>query len=85
LEEALAREVVRVVQEVRDLDLKKRPSVSETLDWARALVVLQAQKLDEALARSTLNLILKYEGDLDRATEKLAEILATGSSHGSAT
>src|SRR5262249_43508826 len=73
--ERLAAEVVRVVQAVRKLDLKKRPSVSETLDWTRALVVLEADPLDEALARETLNLILKYEGDVDRAAEKLGEIL----------
>ncbi len=73
--ERLAREVVDVVQAVRGLDLKKRPSVSETLDWARALTVLNAGELDETLARETLNLILKYEGDVERAGEKLGEIL----------
>ena len=72
----LADEVVRVVQAVRALDLKKKPSISETLDWARALVVLNADALDETLARDTLNLILKYEGDVSRAGEKLPEILA---------
>ena len=77
--EALAAEVVRVVQAVRTLDLKKKPSVSETLDWARALVVLNADTLDEKLARDTLNLILKYEGDVDRASDKLAEIFARAS------
>jgi len=76
LDERLARAVVGVVQEVRALDLKKKPSVSETLDWARALVVLNAGELDEALARDTLNLILKHEGDVERAGEKLGEIMA---------
>jgi MoxR-like ATPase len=80
VEEQLARAVVEVVQAVRKLDLKKRPSVSETLDWARALVVLNATELDEALARDTLNLILKYEGDVERAGEKLASIFASRSS-----
>jgi MoxR-like ATPase len=76
----LAEQVVKVVQGVRALDLKKRPSVSETLDWARALTVLNAAELDEKLARETLNLILKYEGDVERAGEKLGEILkVTGS------
>jgi MoxR-like ATPase len=73
---ALAAEVVRVVQAVRELDLKKRPSVSETLDWVRALTLLNAPQLDAALVQETLNLILKYEGDIDRAVEKLPEILA---------
>jgi MoxR-like ATPase len=74
--ERLARQVVGVVQAVRGLDLKKKPSVSETLDWARALVVLNAAELDEGLARETLNLILKYEGDVQRAEEKIGEIVA---------
>jgi MoxR-like ATPase len=73
----LAEAVVRIVQRVRDLDLKKRPSVSETLDWARALTILNAQTLDQALVNDTLNLILKYEGDIERAREKLPELTAT--------
>jgi MoxR-like ATPase len=73
----LAEAVVRVVQRVRDLDLKKRPSVSETLDWARALTILNAQTLDQKLVDETLNLILKYEGDIERAREKLPELTAT--------
>jgi len=73
----LAADVVRVVQRVRELDLKKRPSVSETLDWARALTILNAQTLDQALVEETLNLILKYEGDIERAREKLPELTAT--------
>ncbi len=74
---ALAEAVVRVVQRVRDLDLKKRPSVSETLDWARALTILNATTLDQKLVEETLNLILKYEGDIERAREKLPELTAT--------
>ncbi len=72
----LAEAVVRVVQRVRDLDLKKRPSVSETLDWARALTILNAQTLDQKLVDETLSLILKYEGDIERAREKLPELTA---------
>ena len=72
---ALAAEVVRVVQAVRELDLKKRPSVSETLDWARALTLLNAASLDEELVKDTLSLLLKYEGDLDRTREKLPDLL----------
>jgi MoxR-like ATPase len=73
----LAESIVRVVQRLRDLDLKKRPSVSETLDWARALTILNAQTLDQKLVEETLNLILKYEGDIERAREKLPELTAT--------
>jgi MoxR-like ATPase len=73
----LAEAVVRVVQRVRDLDLKKRPSVSETLDWTRALIILNAQTLDQTVVDETLSLILKYEGDIERAREKLPELTAT--------
>lgn len=72
--EKLAAEVVRVVQALRKLDLKKRPSVSETLEWVRALVVLNVETLDRSLAESTLNVVLKYEGDLEHAEEKLGEL-----------
>jgi MoxR-like ATPase len=75
---SLAEAVVRVVQRVRGLDLKKRPSVSETLDWARALTILNAQTLERPLVEETLNLILKYEGDIERAREKMAELTADG-------
>jgi MoxR-like ATPase len=74
---ALADAVVRVVQRLRGLDLKKRPSVSETLDWMRALTLLNAVSLDAALVEETLNLVLKYEGDIERAREKLAELTAS--------
>jgi MoxR-like ATPase len=72
---ALAAQVVRMVQAVRELDLKKRPSVSETLDWIRALTILNAHGLDETLVHDTLNLILKYEGDIERTREKLPELM----------
>jgi MoxR-like ATPase len=72
---ALAAEVVRVVQGVRKLDLKKKPSVAETIDWARALVVLNVDRLDPTLARETLSLLLKYEGDVATAAPRLGELL----------
>ena len=72
----MVAELVAVVQAVRGLDLKKKPSVAETLDWARALIVLGADELDEGVVRDTLNLILKYQGDVELAEEKLGEILA---------
>jgi MoxR-like ATPase len=76
IEEGLAAEVVRVVQAVRGLDLKKRPSVAETIDWARALVVLNVDRLDATLARETLNLLVKYEGDMATTAAKLPSLLA---------
>ena len=75
IDERIAADVVRVVQSLRELDLKKKPSISETLDWVRALVTLGASALDEATARATLSLVLKYQGDIDRAGEKLSAIV----------
>jgi MoxR-like ATPase len=73
--EALARQVVAAVGKLRELDLKKSPSIAETLDWIRALAVLNATALDPALLDQTLNLVLKYEGDVERAKANVSEIL----------
>ena len=69
--DALATEVVDLVHAIRALDLKKQPSISETLDWARALVVMNVDSLDDALVRDTLSTICKYEGDLRKAEKEL--------------
>jgi MoxR-like ATPase len=74
--EALARSVVGAVAKLRTLDLKKPPSISETLDWVRALAILNADRLDAALLDDTLNLVLKYEADVARAKERRGEVLA---------
>ena len=74
--EALARAVIGAVAKLRTLDLRKPPSISETLDWMRALAVLNADQLDPELLDRTLNLVLKYEADLARARERRGEILA---------
>jgi hypothetical protein len=63
------------MQRLRDLDLKKAPSISETLDWARALLALNATKLDEPLVQDTINVILKYEGDIRKAQGELNKLL----------
>lgn len=65
----LARQAVEAVQTLRQLDLKKNPSVSETLDWARALVTLNAQTLDRDVLDNTLTVLLKYETDIARARQ----------------
>ena len=75
IDRRLMEDVVRLMQKLRDLDLKKTPSISETLDWARALLVLNASQLDEALVRDTINVILKYEGDIRKAQGELAKLL----------
>ncbi len=63
--ERLASDVITVVHRIRKLDLKKAPSISETLDWAKALTILNIQSLDDQLVAETLSTILKYEGDKD--------------------
>ena len=73
--EQLADEVVDVVQSIRKLDLKKTPSISETLDWAKALTLLNVHKLEESLVNETLNTILKYEGDVRKAEAELKDFL----------
>jgi MoxR-like ATPase len=71
----LAEELVGVMHRIRKLDLKKTPSISETLDWARALLVLNASELDESLVQDTLSIILKYEGDIRKAESELGRLI----------
>ncbi|MCA9965495.1 MAG: MoxR family ATPase [Anaerolineales bacterium] len=63
----LAQQAVAVVQQLRNMDLRKVPSISETLDWARALVTLNAQSIDEKTLSNTLTVLLKYETDVQKA------------------
>jgi len=74
--ERLAEEVVELLQRFRKLDLKKRPSISETLDWVKALTLLNAKKLDESLVEETLSTVMKYEGDIRRAQEEMKVYIA---------
>ena len=73
--EKLAGEVVEIIQNIRKLDLKKVPSISETLDWAKALTLLNVHKLEEGVVNETLNAILKYEGDVRKAEAELKDYL----------
>jgi MoxR-like ATPase len=75
LPEQLARAVVAAVQKIRAMDLRKPPSVSESLDWARSLVILNAQTLDAELVESTLTMLVKYEKDLERVRGALDKVL----------
>ena len=71
----LVEDLVGMMHRLRELDLKKTPSISETLDWARALLALNAQDLDEELVSQTFNVILKYEGDVRKAQAELDKLL----------
>ena len=75
IEQRLAEDLVGVMQRLRKLDLKKTPSISETLDWARALLALNSSQIDEELVRDTLNVILKYEGDIRKAQSELGRLI----------
>jgi MoxR-like ATPase len=70
--EALADQVARIVRSIRQLDLKKAPSVSETLDWARTLMLLNIDTIDEQTAKDTLNILLKYQTDIAKAAKELS-------------
>jgi MoxR-like ATPase len=80
ISEALSTRVVQAIHKIRTLDLKKAPSISETLDWAKSLAVLNADTLTPELVAETLNLVLKHEGDIASARERLPEIVAASES-----
>ncbi|HCU90422.1 MAG TPA: ATPase [Gammaproteobacteria bacterium] len=65
LESSLRFQIVNFVQQLRTLDLKKLPAVSETIDWARTLLLMHAQELDQELVRTTLNILLKFQEDIE--------------------
>jgi len=69
----LADQVARIVRSVRQLDLKKNPSVSETLDWARTLVLLGVKQINAEVATETANVLLKYRTDIEKAVKEFAD------------
>ncbi|HBX77970.1 MAG TPA: ATPase [Acidimicrobiaceae bacterium] len=70
--ETLADQVARIVRSIRQMELKKSPSVSETLDWARTLMLLGVEKIDAETATGTANVLLKYQSDIAKATKEFA-------------
>jgi len=72
----LAKEVVLLLHRVRKLDLKKTPSISETLDWVKALTLLNIKQLDSELVDQTLSALMKYEADVRKAHQELKSYLA---------
>jgi MoxR-like ATPase len=72
IDDNLADQVARIVRSLRSLDLKKSPSVSETIDWARTLVLLGIETVDAEVATETLNILLKYQSDIQKAAKELA-------------
>ena len=75
VEAQLLRQIVSFVQQLRSMDLRKLPSVSETLDWARALLLLHASHLDVDIVRDTLNVLLKFEQDMEAVGKQVLEFV----------
>jgi len=73
MDENLADQIARIVRSIRQLDLKKHPSVSETLDWAKTLLLLGVQKIDADVATDTVNVLLKYRSDIEKAVKEFAD------------
>jgi MoxR-like ATPase len=71
IDDELAEQVARIVRSLRSLELRKPPSIAETLDWARTLVVLGIQSIDAASTAGTLHVLLKYRQDIERAAKEL--------------
>ncbi|MDQ3371758.1 MAG: MoxR family ATPase, partial [Actinomycetota bacterium] len=82
LSQELTRRLVEVVQMVRELDLKKPPSIAESIDWARALLLLGARDLDQDMFRQTMSVIVKHRADLDVVAERVGVRLVAGASAG---
>lgn len=81
---ALNEQLVNFVQALRGLDLRKSPSVAETIDWARTLLLMHAKDLHGDLVRDTLNVLLKFEDDIDAADRAMPELLRQASGVGMA-
>jgi len=75
LPDAAARQLVQVVRGLRELPLRKSPSISETIDWARTLTVLGVDELDASVLADTANIVLKYERDMQRAVEAMPRLV----------
>ena len=75
IKDRLAGRLIDAIHKIRDLDLKKKPCVSETLDWAQALIALQIEDLSPELVRDTLNVILKYQADAELVRDKLDQLI----------
>ena len=75
IDEQLRHQLVEFVHSLRELDLKKSPAISETIDWARSLLLLHATELDEELMHSTLNVLLKFEDDIETTEAEMRTLL----------
>lgn len=74
IDQNLTNQLISVIRQIRTLDLKKHPCISETLDWANSLVALNINTLSHSVVRDTLNVICKYKSDVDCVKEKLQSL-----------
>ncbi len=72
IDEHLAIQIAQVVRSVRNVEVKKAPSISETIDWARTLLLLGVREVDSEVAKSTLHVLLKYRSDIDKVAKELS-------------
>ena len=84
INETLLTQLVAFIQTIRDENIRKRPSISETVDWARALILMHAESLDEQLVRDTLNVILKRQSDIDEVDPAIARLAREAREQGGA-
>jgi MoxR-like ATPase len=75
IKDRLTEQLVDTIRKIRDLDLKKKPCISETLDWAHSLIALQVEDLTPAVLTDTLNVICKYRADVQQVVEKMGKII----------
>ena len=75
IHERLAGQLIDAIRKIREMDLKKKPCVSETLDWAQSLIALQIEDLSAEAVMETLSVILKYHADVEQVTGKLRQII----------
>ena len=78
LADAVARRLIEVIHMVRNLDLKKPPSIAESIDWARALLLLGAEDIDQSMLEQTMSIIVKHRTDLDMVAERVGVKLTDG-------
>jgi len=76
IDQKLTQNVIQLIQRIRKLDLKKTPSISETLDWVKALTLLNVKQLDDELVNETFSTLMKYEADIRKAQQELKSYLA---------
>jgi MoxR-like ATPase len=77
LSEELATRIAKVVRSIRQVPVRKAPSVSESIDWARTLLALEVEDVDAGITAETMNVLLKYQADIDKVLEELDVAAAT--------